>query len=254
MRGALLPYESLSIGVQAATLCVQAATLCAQVLDEETEELLPPLLAAAPLERAARHAAQRARLVLALALAPALALALTLALTLSLTLTLPTLALTLTLALALAPTLTLTPGDASGLVAQDAGGDCGDGTPHRAAPAHHRQPGADGAHRKPHAQGVCVMCVWYVRGTCTCNGSCNSTCNGTCTCTAHAWCIYMAHGWHMHGTCTAHAHYTHCAPSGARLRGRAARESPFRLLRGTRSAAHGTRSRPAYSNLILART
>ena len=37
------------------------------MLGEETEELLPPLLAAAPLERAARHAAQRARLVTRLA-------------------------------------------------------------------------------------------------------------------------------------------------------------------------------------------
>ena len=37
------------------------------MLSEETEELLPPLLAAAPLERAARHAAQRARLVTRLA-------------------------------------------------------------------------------------------------------------------------------------------------------------------------------------------
>ena len=33
------------------------------VLNEETEELLPQVLAAAPLERAALHAAQRARLV-----------------------------------------------------------------------------------------------------------------------------------------------------------------------------------------------
>ena len=74
--------------IQAATLCVQAATLCVQVLGEETEELLPPLLAAAPLERAACHAAQRARLVLTLALASALTLILTLTLTLPLPLTL----------------------------------------------------------------------------------------------------------------------------------------------------------------------
>ena len=44
-----------------------AAATSVQVLGEETEELLPPLLAAAPLERAARHAAQRARLVTRLA-------------------------------------------------------------------------------------------------------------------------------------------------------------------------------------------
>ena len=169
--------------IQAATLCVQAATLCVQVLGEETEELLPPLLAAAPLERAARHAAQRARLVLALAL------------TLTLTLTLiPTLTPALTLTLALTPALT--PGDAAGLVAQDAGGDRRDGTPHRAAAAHDCQPGADGADREPDAQGVwhgtCMAHAWHMHGT-------SWHMHGTCMAHAHAWCMQsacMAHAWH----------------------------------------------------------
>ena len=68
----------------------------------------------------------------------------------------------------------------------------------------------------------------------------------TCTCSC------------VHALCTARARHTYitriASPSGARLRGRSAREQRLRLLRGTRRAAHGARSRPAYSSLIPART